>query len=215
MKNRFGFLLFAGLEELDLVGPWEMVSLWSKEYDGPKEIITVSQAGGSIICSKGLKIISDYSFLSCPDLDYLLIPGGIGTRKEVDNQELISYIQKQSKVCKNLLSVCTGSFLLQAAGLLNGRKSTTHWKSLDRLRAFPEVEVIEERYVKDGNIWTSAGISAGIDMTLAFIAETANKETAGKVQLQAEYFPENINYVDFTKSSNLPAYLKKSIPARS
>lgn len=172
-------------------------------------MITVSQAGHSVTCSKGLKIIPDHSFLSCPALDYLLIPGGMGTRVEVNNQELIYFIRKQSKNCKNMLSVCTGSFLLHAAGLLTHRKSTTHWMSLDRLKAFQEINVVEKRYVKDGNIWTSAGISAGIDMTLAFIAEIAGKETAGKIQMFAEYFPESKNYINLEEISNLPAYLRR------
>lgn len=209
MKNKFGFLLFDGLEELDLVGPWEMISLWGKEYGGPKETITVNQTGHAIVCSKGLKIIPDFSFSSCPTLDYLLIPGGKGTRIEINNQELLTFIKKQANYCENILSVCTGSLLLQAAGLLTGRKATTHWMIIDKLKEFKEVEVVEQRYVNDGNIWTSAGVSAGIDMALAFIAEISGKEVAGKVQLHAEYFPENKNYINLKEISHLPSYLQK------
>lgn len=209
MKDKFGFLLFDGLEELDLVGPWEIISLWSKEYDGPKETVTVSQTGHSVRCAKGLKIVPDHSFLSCPTLDYLLIPGGKGTRVEINNQELLTFIKKQAEHCKNIFSVCTGSLLLQSAGLLTDRKATTHWMVLDKLKELKEVTVVEQRYVNDGNIWTSAGVSAGIDMALAFIAKTSGKEIAGKVQLHAEYFPENKSYVNLDKISNLPNYLQK------
>ena len=97
------------------------------------------------------------------------MPGGEGTRKEVDNQVLIDFIADQAKHCKAVLSVCTGSFLLHRAGLLSGKKATTHWNSLDRLRALGDVEVVEERIVNDGNIWSSAGVSSGIDLMLAFI----------------------------------------------
>src|SRR6185437_14429538 len=195
MPEKFGFLIFNDLEELDLVGPWEMISLWGKNYNGP-DVFTVSQNGGLIKCAKKLIINSDYSFSSCPPLNYLLVPGGQGTRNEVNNTILIEFIRNQAVSCRNVLSVCTGSFLLHAAGLLSGHKATTHWLSLDRLRQFEEVTTVEERYIKDGMIWTSAGISAGIDTTFAFIADIANDEIAGKIQLHAEYFPEKKRYID-------------------
>lgn len=209
MKNRFGFLLFPGLEELDLVGPWEMITVWGKEYGGPAEVFTVSETGGLITCSKKLQIASTYSFQSCPKLDYLLIPGGIGTRTEIYNKALITFIQSQAQSCDKILSVCTGALLLQAAGLLKGRKATTYWQILESFKKDLNIEVVEKRYVKDGNIWTSAGISAGIDMALAFIADRAGKAIAGKVQLHSEYFPEGKNYLtaDDVKGFTLPDYL--------
>lgn len=207
MEATFGFLLFDQLEELDLVGPWEMIGLWCKEFGGPSNLVTISETGGLITCSKGLKIASDFSFENAPLLDYLLIPGGMGTRTEVNNQKVIHFIQRQAKYCSFIASVCTGSFLLQAAGLLTNTKATTHWKSLERLRQFPEVKVVEKRFVKDGNIWTSAGISAGTDMALAMIADIAGNDTAGKVQLHAEYFPSTQLYVDLSNIEELPEYL--------
>lgn len=209
MNAKFGFLLFNGLEELDLVGPWEMISIWGKHYNGPQDIFTISQDGDSIKCAKGLTIAADYSFQSCPTPDYLLIPGGQGTRSEMNNKKLIDFIQFQAKFCRKLLSVCTGSFLLDAAGLLDGRKATTHWQSLERLKQNKEIKVSEQRYVVDGNIWTSAGVSAGMDMALAFIADIAGKEIAGKVQLHAEYFPENIVYAKLDEVVERPLYLNK------
>lgn len=207
MTHKFGFLMFNELEELDLIGPWEIISLWGKEYNGPNEIFTVSQHGDLIKCAKGLKIYSDYSFSSCPKLDYLLIPGGKGTRKEVENKILTEFISNQAANCRNVLSVCTGSFLLHAAGLLDGRKATTHWSSLERLKQHKEITTCEHRYTKDGAIWTSAGISAGIDMSLAFIADIAGADIAGKIQMQVEYFPEHKLYINLNSKKNLPAYL--------
>ena len=176
----FGFLLFTELEELDFIGPWEIIGMWSKKLNGPNKCLTVSQNCSIVTCAKGLKVVTDYSFESCPPLDYLLIPGGEGTRKEVENRDLISFVQKQSNTCKQILSVCTGAFILQAAGLLKGKKATTHWSSLERLRQFSEVTVVEKQIVHDGNIWTAAGISAGIDLTLAFIADQAGADPPGK-----------------------------------
>jgi transcriptional regulator GlxA family with amidase domain len=115
----------------------------------------------------------------CPQLDLLLVPGGQGTRREVDNAALVHLVSEQAKHCRVILSVCTGTFLRYKAGLLSGKKATTHRNSLDRLRATGDVTVIEEHVVHDGNIWTSAGVSAGIDLMLAFIADVDGEETAG------------------------------------
>ncbi|HYY58659.1 MAG TPA: DJ-1/PfpI family protein, partial [Pyrinomonadaceae bacterium] len=185
----FGFLLFHDLEELDLVGPWEIVNVWRQYAGGPERCLTVSQTGGETRCAKGMRIIADYDFKDCPPLDYLLIPGGQGTRREVDNTELLDFVRKQAGACREVLSVCTGAFILQAAGLLEGKRATTHWGSLDRLRAFGEVTVEEKRFVRDGHVWTAAGVSAGIDLALALVADQAGLEAAGKVQLYAEYYP--------------------------
>jgi transcriptional regulator GlxA family with amidase domain len=138
-----------------------------------------------------------------------LVPGGQGTRQQVDNPSLIAFISAQAKTCHSVLSVCTGSFLLHRAGLLSGKRATTHWNSLDRLRALGGVNVVEERFVHDGPVWTSAGVSAGIDLTLAFIAHYAGELTAGKVQFGAEYFPSAQRYGRFAEHPQAPAYLKR------
>lgn len=206
----FGFLLFNEVEELDFVGPWEMISTWSKiSYDGPDKVLTVSQEGGQVVCTKSLKISIDYSFADCPPLDYLLIPGGWGTREESTNKELLNFIQQQAQCCQWVLSVCTGALLLQAAGLLDGKKATTHWNSLDQLRACKSVTVVEERVVRDGNIWTSAGVSSGIDLALEFIAAVAGEETAGRVQYNTEFFPMRKIYGSASKNKAAPGYIKR------
>jgi len=204
----FGFLLFADVEELDFIGPWEIIGMWSKYFGGPEQNLIVSQTGGVVRCAKGLKVMSDYNFETCPSLDYLLVPGGQGTRTEEKNTELIAFVQKQAPACQHVLSVCTGAFILQAAGLLQGKKATTHWWSLDRLRHCSEVTVVEQRFVRDGTIWTAAGVSAGIDLALAFIADQAGEEIAGKVQLAAEYYPHHVTYGDVHLTPEAPAYLK-------
>ena len=204
----FGFLLFPDAEELDLVGPWEMVNVWRQYAAGPEQCFTIAEAGGEIRFAKGMRIMADYSFDDCPPLDYLLLPGGQGTRREVSNTKLLEFIRQQSASCREILSVCTGSFLLQAAGLLKGKEATTHWGSLERLRALPDVRVTERRFVHDGNVWTAAGVSAGIDLALALIADQAGEEVASQVQLYAEYYPEGKRYGEAHLKAQAPEYLR-------
>lgn len=204
----FGVLVFNQVEELDFVGPWEMLTMWRKNANGPENCIIVGQSMEPITCAKGLSINPHASFATCPQLDYILIPGGQGTRIEVNNPVLVDFVANQAKNCKAILSVCTGSFLLHVAGLLSGRKATTHWRSLERLRALGDVTVVEQRYVQDGNIWSSAGVSAGSDLMLAFIASVDGETAAGKVQFASEYYPSSVKYGGFEDHAQAPAYIK-------
>jgi transcriptional regulator GlxA family with amidase domain len=185
-----------------------MLTMWSKIAGGPENCLIVGQSVEPIICAKGLSINPHVSFAHCPALDYLLVPGGQGTREEVHNPMLIEFVTNQAKNCKAILSVCTGAFVLHAAGLLSGKKATTHWRLLERLRALGDVSVVEQRYVQDGNVWSSAGISAGMDLMLAFIVSVDGEEAAGKVQCGAEYYPNSVIYSDFEKHAKAPAYIK-------
>jgi transcriptional regulator GlxA family with amidase domain len=208
MSVNFGVLIFPQAEELDIVGPWEMLTMWAKHAQGPEHCLMVAQSLEPVICAKGMEITPHASFETCPALNYLLIPGGQGTRTEVNNRQLVDFIAQQAASCQAILSVCTGSFLLHAAGLLTGRMATTHWGSLQRMRALGDVKVVEERFVRDGNIWSSAGVSAGIDLMLAFIASVASEEAAGRVQFAAEYYPSGVKYGGFEKHADAPAYLR-------
>lgn len=207
MTATFGFLLFNNVEELDVVGPFEVISVWSKNFDGPGRVVTVSESGGVISCVRGLKIVSEYDFANCPRLDYLLVPGGMGERSETSNPALVGFIKEAAENCTAVLSVCTGALLLQAAGLLDGKRATTHCMSLNRLRAFTNTTVIEERWVRDGKIWSSAGVTSGIDLALAFIADAAGEEIAGKIQFYLEYYPADKRYGNLHQSKDAPQYL--------
>ena len=202
----FGFLLFNDLEELDLVGPWEIISMWSKHFSGPTNCLMIAEKDDLIKCYNGMIITPHISFANVPKLDYLLVPGGMGTRKEVENKSLIDFVSNQAETCRVILSVCTGSFILHSAGLLKRKKATTHFSMLDNLRNLDDVE---KRFIKDGKVWTSAGVSAGIDMALELIAEEAGGETAGRVQLYAEYYPAGTRYGTAHKEPQAPEYLKK------
>jgi len=204
----FGMLVFPQVEELDLVGPWEMVGMWRQIGNGPQRCMIVAKTTDPVSCAKGLSLNPHVSFDTCPPLDFLLVPGGQGTREAVTDAALVEFVTQQGSRCTAILSVCTGSFVLAAAGLLSGRKATTHWSSLQRLRELGNVQVVEQRWVRDGKIWTAAGVSAGIDLMLAFICETAGEDTAGKVQLGSEYYPSGVTYGNSINHELAPAYVK-------
>ncbi len=205
----FGFLLFPDLEELDLVGPWEMISMWSKYAEGPEKCVMVAETEAPVTCTNGMILTPHASFDDVLQLDYLLIPGGFGTSTQVKNERLIEFVAKQAQHCRAILSVCTGSFILHAAGLLSGKKATTHWSSLKNLRDLGDVDVVEERFVVDGNLWVASGVSAGMDLALEFIKQEAGEDTAGKVQSFAEYYPSRKIYGSFHRDPHAPLYLKE------
>ena len=209
IPQRFGILLFHGAEELDFVGPWEMLRLWSLYAGGPPECLLVAQQTAQVVCAKGMHVLPDHGFASCPPLDALLVPGGQGTRTEVDNPVLVDFVQRHAAQAQLTMSVCTGALVLHAAGLLQGRRATTHWGMLPRLRTLAGVQVVEERFVQDGPVWTSAGVSAGIDMMLAYIAQVAGADTAGQVQFAAEYYPDGVRYGQAAADARAPAYVRR------
>jgi transcriptional regulator GlxA family with amidase domain len=204
---RVGVLIFPAVEELDFAGPWEMFGMWSLVAAKPAPLL-VAQTKAPVRCAKGLVVQPEYDFADCPPLDVLVVPGGQGTRAEEDNPALIGFIAERARQAQHVLSVCTGAFLLHKAGLLTGCRATTHWASLDRLRALDYVRVVEERFVQDGAVWTSAGVSAGIDMALAFIAKVDSPAVAGKVQLAAEYYPDGKRYGGAAPHVRAPEYVQ-------
>ena len=205
-----GFLVFPDVEELDFAGPWELAGLWGKFFGGPAERWIVAETAAPVVCAKGLSVLPHLTCDACPRLDALVVPGGQGTRREVDNPRLIRFIAEQGAGGAQVLSICTGAFLLQRAGLLAGKTATAHWNSLDRLRALPDVAVAEERWVRADRVWSAAGVSAGLDLMLAFIAETAGSDVAGRVQLAAEYYPAGVRYGTWPPGVALPAYLRNA-----
>ncbi len=134
-------------------------------------------------------MIADHSFATAPPADIILVPGGMGTRTEVDNSRMIDFIRAHGAGAAITTSVCTGAFLLERAGLLDGRRATTHWRSMNRLRALGTVEAVEARWVDEGQVITSSGVSAGIDMALYLVGRLWGPATARRVQKGIEYFP--------------------------
>ncbi len=190
MSKTCGILLFPDMEELDFVGPLEVFGTFAQFFDQDWRVVTVAQTRGPVRAAKGLTVVPDHTFEDCPGLDLLLVPGGQGTRREVDNEQLIEFVRRAGSACQWVTSVCTGAFILHRAGFLKGRQATTHWASLDRLRAVPDIRVVERRFVQDGNVITAAGVSAGIDMALHVVGLLAGPDVARGVQKAIEYYPE-------------------------
>lgn len=193
MDKRFGFLSFEGMEELDLIGPWEMVGIWRDFASGP-EIVTVGSKTGLVTCGRGLQINTHYDYFNCPSLDYLLVPGGKGARTERYNAATIEFIREFFNHGHSLLSICTGILILYETGLLKGKQVTTYHLLKEELKNWSDIQMINARYHQDSKVWSSAGVSAGIDMIFAFIAHIAGEETAGQIQYLVEYYPEQKFY---------------------
>lgn len=189
MKLTTGVLLFNDAEELDFAGPWEVYTM-AAMGDQEQRVVTVAQSGEPVRCAKGLRVIPDHTFDNAPRLDVIVVPGGQGTREEIDNPALLDWLRKAGEEAKWVTSVCTGSFLLHAAGMARNKRITTHWVALDELRARGDATVVEKvRYVRDGNVVTSAGVSAGIDMSLWVVGQIFGAEHARRVQHFMEYDP--------------------------
>jgi transcriptional regulator GlxA family with amidase domain len=188
-RTTVGILLFENAEELDFVGPWEVFAS-ARLLTGKLEVVTIAEKEGPIRAAKGMRVIPDTTFARAPELDVLVVPGGDGRRKEVDNEVVISWIKKTAASCAWVTSVCTGAFLLHRAGLLQGKTVTTHWARADELEALGGISLRRgDRYVRDGNLVTAAGVSAGIDMSLWLIGALFDPETARRVQKSIEYDP--------------------------
>ena len=185
-----GILLFDQLEELDAIGPWEVFTM-AANVRGSGKVVTISEHGGMVKCAKGLRIQSDYSFGEAPPLDVILVPGGMGTRTEVNNKVVIDWIAKVAPGCTWVTSVCTGSMLLIESGIARDKRVTTHWAFVDTLRERGGAAAVVDdmRFVRDGNIVSSAGVSAGIDMSLWIIGQTDSPAFAREVQKRIEYYP--------------------------
>ena len=178
-------VLFEGFELLDVFGPLEMFGLLPEQF----EIFLVAEEGDIVSSSQGPKSLIDYHFDNCPKFDILLVPGGRGTRREVENPALLAWLQTQAQTAQYVTSVCTGSALLARAGLLDGRRATTNKAAFEWVVSQGErVDWQKQaRWVEHENYFTSSGVSAGMDMSLALIAQLSGQEAAEQVATWAEY----------------------------
>jgi transcriptional regulator GlxA family with amidase domain len=195
-----GILVFDQVEVLDVAGPFEVFTVTRlnkelrQEESSPFRVLLVSENMDQVSAVGGLRFTPDVTQDNCPELDLLIVPGGWGTRTQVKNANLLKWIANKSPRTRLTGSVCTGSSLLGEAGLLDGREATTHWRTFDFLRqAAPKAYIREDlRVTMDGSIFTSAGISAGIDMALHIVSYLFGTKTGEATALQMEYpYPQN------------------------
>jgi len=187
-----GVVLFEGFELLDVYGPLEMWNALADRF----RIVTVGERLGPVSPSRGPvaapggpKSVIEQTFSACERLDVLLVPGGYGTRREVSNAEMLAFLRERTRGAEFVASVCTGSALLAAAGVLDGRRATSNKANFAWVRAQgPEVDwVAQARWLVDGKFWTSSGVSAGIDMALALLAQIGGLELARTIARYSEY----------------------------
>lgn len=188
---KIGILLFDDVEELDFVGPWEVFKMAREAKPDSFELLLVAEKDAPVRCRGGMRVLPDATTAACESLDVLLVPGGQGTRTEVKNEALLAWIAQVSSKAQWVTSVCTGAMLLTAAGPARGKRVTTHWAFVKSLRERDEASAVLEsfRYVRDGNVVTAAGVSAGIDMALWLVGQWHGPEFARSVQRYMEYDP--------------------------
>jgi transcriptional regulator GlxA family with amidase domain len=186
----YGLLIFDGAEELDFTGPWEVFTASSMLRDFADTAVLIAERPGAVRCAKGMRVVPDHTLDDHPPLDLLLVPGGMGTRREVSNPELIKWITQVSADATWVTSVCTGALLLHEAGPARGRRVATHHAFEDTLQARGDITVVRDaRYVVDGNLVTSQGVSAGIDMALWLTGRIHGRDHARAVRRYIQYEP--------------------------
>jgi transcriptional regulator GlxA family with amidase domain len=196
-KRNVGILLFEGVEVLDFAGPFEVFSrtrllpgVESRRSDesAPFHVFTVARTKAPIRTTGDLQVIPSWSFRDAPRIDILLVPGGFGTRPLLADEETLAWIRRQAGTCELLTSVCTGALVLAKAGLLHGRRATTHWGACDLLESMNAgVTVLRDQRVVFDKIFTSAGVSAGIEMAFAVVEHLCGREVAEETAHYIEY----------------------------
>lgn len=178
-------LLYDRFTALDCIGPYEVLSRL------PEAQVKFLSAGGGVVRSdtRALAVVTEHSVADVPSPDIVLVPGGPGDEGAAADARVLDWLRRVHETTKWTTSVCTGSIVLAAAGLLNGQEATTHWASYDRLESLGAVPV-SRRYVRSGKIITAAGVSAGIDMAIDLVAEEAGEDFAKGIQLAIEYDPQ-------------------------
>jgi transcriptional regulator GlxA family with amidase domain len=198
-RKRIGILIFNDVEVLDFCGPFEVFSVARvdearrRAEPSPFEVLLVAETMDAITTSGGMAVRPMVSFSQAPALDIRLVPGGQGTRREVHNPAVLDFVRRQAQGCELAASVCTGALVLGKAGLLDGRRATTHWQALELLRELcPAVTVdAEAQVVDEGTVMTSAGIAAGIDLALLIVRRIHGEAVARATARHMEYpFPE-------------------------
>ena len=183
MPFRIGLLLFPDITQLDMTGPYEVFTKFPEA-----EVRLIWKTLEPVKAGGGMRIVPDTTFADCPQLDLICVPGGAGMNPLMEDAETLAFLRKQAPGARYVTSVCTGALVLGAAGLLKGKRATTHWMSHELLSAFGATPVAD-RVVVDGNVITGGGVTAGIDFALRVAAEAFSEDLAKAIQLGIEYDP--------------------------
>ena len=181
-----GVLLFPQVEELDFVGPFEVLSYINKIKPASTKVLLIAESAEPVEAFNGMRVIPDVTMANCPQMDILVVPGGKGRYTAMKNTAIQEFIQRQAQSAKYIASVCTGAFLLAEAGLLRDRQATTYHTAFAELASYG-VEVLARKVVREGNIITAAGVSSGLELGLYLLREEFGAELAQEVADKIEY----------------------------
>ena len=189
-KRNVGIVVFGQVEVLDFAGPYEVFSV-TTQVSAPDSfnVYLVAESGAPVEGRNGFTVVPQYTFADCPEPDILIVPGGPGTRVEEKNQTMLDWVKAKAEPAELVLSVCTGARILANVGLLDGLEATTHWVSIDELKEMAPTATVydDRRFVDNGKIVTSAGVSAGIDMSLHIVARLCGDKAAADTAHFMEY----------------------------
>lgn len=189
---RIAVAVFEGAEELDFVGPWEVLAAWRFLYPGDVEVVMVGETIAPVTCAKGMRVVPETSWDELGEVDVLVYPGGRGTRPQLGDEKIRARLRDLMQRGTLMASVCTGALVYADSGLLDGRPATTYWSAFDEL--LPLGRDIsarpDERFVDDGDVITAAGVSAGIDMALHLVRRLGSSEKAREVRRYIQYDPQ-------------------------
>jgi transcriptional regulator GlxA family with amidase domain len=191
-EMRIAIAIFDGAEELDFVGPWEVLAAWRFLYPDDVELVLVGEDSAAVSCAKGMHVIADTSWDELGDIDVLVYPGGRGTRAQLGDDTIRARLRDLKAQGTLMTSVCTGALVYADAGLLDGRPATTYWSAFDELLPLGRdiTPCPDERFVDDRDVITAAGVSAGIDMALHLVGRLGSPEKAREVRRYIQYDPQ-------------------------
>ena len=183
MPRRIGMLIFPGMTQLDMTGPYEVLARLPDTT-----VALIARTLDPVTTDRGMQIVPTVTYASCPPLDVVMVPGGPGQQDLMENEQALEFLRRQAASAKYVTSVCTGSLVLGAAGLLKGKRATSHWAAIEHLKPLGAIPV-REKVVIDGNIVTGAGVTSGIDFALSLARILDGEATAREILLQIEYDP--------------------------
>ncbi|MBH61151.1 MAG: AraC family transcriptional regulator [Alphaproteobacteria bacterium] len=189
-KRNVGIVVFDGVEVLDFAGPYEVFSVAGEVIDpGAFNVYLIAESANTIVGRNDFRVEPHHTFSDCPEPDIFLVPGGPGTRIEENRPEMVDWVSARAESAELVLSVCTGARILAKAGLLDGLEATTHWVSIDELKEMAPAATVHDnrRFVDNGKVVTSAGVSAGIDMSLHIVARLCGEKAATETAHFMEY----------------------------